>query len=38
MEDKILDILKNSSQHVSGEFLSSSLDVSRTTFGNILKI
>lgn len=37
MEDKILDILKNSSQHVSGEFLSSSLDVSRTAIWKHIK-
>ncbi len=37
MEDKILNILKNSHEHVSGEFLSSSLNVSRTAIWKHIK-
>lgn len=37
MEDKILNILKTSTEHVSGEFLSSSLNVSRTAVWKHIK-
>ena len=37
MEDKILDILKTSSEYISGEFLSSSLNVSRTAVWKHIK-
>ena len=37
MEDKILNILKCSKEHVSGESLSSSLNVSRTAVWKHIK-